>query len=118
VTDVYQQIPVSERQSVMILASNYGEAGALQYYGQGLPTVVCAHLTYYYWAPAQMHPSIIIVIGYPRDYLVSLFGDVQQAATISNSFGIHNEEFGQAIWIVRNPRHTLSQVLPQLKALD
>jgi hypothetical protein len=118
VTDVYQQIPVSERQSVMILASNYGEAGALQYYGQGLPTVVCAHLTYYYWAPAQMHPSIIIVIGYPRDYLVSLFGDVQQAATISNSFGIHNEEFGQAIWIVRNPRHTLSQVFPQLKALD
>jgi len=112
VAAAYQQVPISERGSVMILASNYGEAGALQYYGQGLPTVVCAHLTYYYWAPAQMNPSTIIVVGYSHDYLMSLFGDVQQVASITNSYRIHNEEFGNGIWIVRNPRQTLSQVFP------
>jgi 4-amino-4-deoxy-L-arabinose transferase-like glycosyltransferase len=33
VTTVYQRLPLSDRASVMILASNYGEAGALDFYG-------------------------------------------------------------------------------------
>lgn len=119
VTAVYQQVPLSERKFTMILASNYGEAGAIQFYGHRLPTVVCAHLTYYYWAPADMAPSTLIVVGYPRDYLTALLGgDVQQAATITNSYGIHNEEYGTSIWIIRNPRVALSRVWPQLKSLD
>ena len=119
VTAVYQQVPIADRRSVIILASNYGEAGALQFYGRGLPTVVCAHLTYYYWAPADMAPAALIVVGYPRDYLIALFGgDVEQAETITNAYGIHNEEYGKAIWIIRNPRIPLREVWPQLKSLD
>ena len=74
VTTVYQQLPLADRGSVMILASNYGEAGALDLFGRGLPPVVSAHLTYYYWAPARMAPSTVIVVGYSRDYLATLFG--------------------------------------------
>src|SRR5207245_11660624 len=85
VTTVYQRLPLSDRGSVMILASNYGEAGALDFYGRGLPPVVSAHLTYYYWAPAQMSPSTVIVVGYQRGYLARLFGDIQQAGTITTS---------------------------------
>jgi hypothetical protein len=119
VSAVYAGLPASDRGSVIIVASNYGEAGALQFYGRGLPPVVCAHLTYYYWAPAQMAPSTLIVVGYPRDYLQSLLGgDIQEAGTIGNAFGIHNEEYGKSIWIVRNPRTALRQVWPQLKSLD
>ena len=115
---VYQQLTPSARASTMILANNYGEAGALQFYGKGLPTVVCPELTYYYWAPAQMTPSTLIVVGYPRDYLVNLFGNAEQLATITNAYGIHNEEFGTPIWLVQNPTRTLGDVWPQLKSLD
>jgi 4-amino-4-deoxy-L-arabinose transferase-like glycosyltransferase len=119
VTAVYQQLPLSERRSTIILASNYGEAGAIQFYGRGLPTVVCAHLTYYYWAPATMTPSTIIAVGYPRDYLATLLGgDVLQAGTITNAYGIHNEEFGKSIWVIRNPSIPLSDVWARLKSLD
>lgn len=119
VASVYQQLPISDRKSVVILANNYGEAGALEYYGRGLPLVVCSELTYYYWAPAQMSPSTIIVVGYPRDYLASILGgDIEQVGTVTNNFGIHNEEHGKAIWIIRNPRVTLSEAWPQLKSLD
>jgi 4-amino-4-deoxy-L-arabinose transferase-like glycosyltransferase len=118
VTTVYQRLPLSDRSSVMILASNYGEAGALDLYGHGLPTVVSAHLTYYYWAPAHMSPSTVIVVGYSRGYLATIFGDIQEAGTITNSYGLHNEEYGKAIWICRSPLVPLDQAWPRLKALD
>jgi 4-amino-4-deoxy-L-arabinose transferase-like glycosyltransferase len=118
VSTVYQQLPLADRGSVIILASNYGEAGALDFYGHGLPTVVSPHLTYYYWAPAQMTPSTVIAVGYTRQYLGSFFGDIQQAATITNSYGLRNYEYGQSIWICRSPLTPLDQAWPRLKALD
>lgn len=118
VTDVYTQLPAADRASVMILASNYGEAGALDYYGLGLPPVVSPELTFYYWAPAHMAPSTVIVVGYRRDYLAGFFNDIQPAASITNAYGIHNEEYGKTIWICRDPRMPLSQAWPQLKSLD
>ena len=118
VTSVYDGLPGSDRNSVMILASNYGEAGALDLYGRGLPTVVCAHLTYYYWAPQRMNPSTVIVVGYQRSYLDQFFGEVEQAGTIGNAYGLRNDEFGTAIWICRHPRLPLDQAWPRLKALD
>jgi len=118
VTTVYQQLPLGDRSAVMILASNYGEAGALDFYGHGLPPVVSPHLTYYYWAPAHMTPSTVIVVGYSRQYLGTFFGDIQQAATITNSYGLRNYEYGQAIWICRSPLVPLDQAWPRLKALD
>jgi len=118
VTTVYQRLPLSDRGSVVILASNYGEAGALDLYGRGLPPVVSAHLTYYYWAPAHMAPSTLIVVGYPRQRLATLFGDIQQAGTITNSYGLRNEEYGKAIWICRSPLVPLDKAWPRLKALD
>jgi 4-amino-4-deoxy-L-arabinose transferase-like glycosyltransferase len=118
VTTAYQQLPLSDRRSVMILASNYGEAGALDFYGRGLPPVVSAHLTYYYWAPAQMTPSTVIVVGYPKAYLATLFADVAQVGTVTNSYNLRNEEFGKPIWLCRRPVEPLDRVWPQLKALD
>jgi len=118
VTKVYQQLPLSNRNSVMILASNYGEAGALDFYGHGLPPVVSPHLTYYYWAPARMSPSTVIVVGYERGYLATMFGDIQQAGTITNSYGLRNQEYGKAIWICRSPLLALDKAWPRLKSLQ
>jgi len=118
VTAVYTRLPLSNRQSVMIVAGNYGEAGALDLYGRGLPPVVSAHLTYYYWAPAHMAPSTVIVLGYPREYLATFFGNVELAGTITNSYGVRNEESGRPIWVCRDPLMPLDQVWPKLKSLD
>jgi 4-amino-4-deoxy-L-arabinose transferase-like glycosyltransferase len=118
VTTVYHNLPLADRASAIILASNYGEAGALDFYGRGLPPVVSAHLTYYYWAPAHMAPATVIVVGYPRQFLATFFGDIQQAGTITNSYGLRNEEYGKAIWICRSPLVPLDRAWPRLKALD
>jgi Dolichyl-phosphate-mannose-protein mannosyltransferase len=118
VSAVYDGLPAADRGSAMILASNYGEAGALDLYGHGLPPVVSPHLTYYYWAPARMNPSTVIVVGYTREFLGQIFGDIQVAGTIGNAYDLHNDEFGTPIWICRQPRMPLDQAWPHLKALD
>ncbi len=110
----------SERRGAMVLASNYGEAGALDLYGPGLglPPVVSPHLTYYYWAPARMSPNVVIAVGYERQDLEPLFADVTQVGTISNSYGVANQEAGMPIFVCRSPRRPLWQAWPSLKLLD
>src|SRR5205823_1931126 len=60
----------------------------------------------------------VIVVGYSRPYLGTFFGDIEQAATITNSYGRRNYEHGQAIWISRSRLVPLDQAWPRLKALD
>ena len=120
VQGVYRALPDGERGSAMILAQNYGEAGALDLYGPSLslPQVVSPHLTYYYWAPPRMAPETVIAVGYSQDELRPLFADVQPAGTVGNSYGVRNEEFGRPIYVCRRPRRPLWLEWPGLKRLD
>ncbi len=47
------QLPEAEQRSCAILAGNYGEAGAIDYYGPalGLPKAISGHNNYYLWGP-------------------------------------------------------------------
>jgi 4-amino-4-deoxy-L-arabinose transferase-like glycosyltransferase len=120
VAAAYASLHPSERRGAMVLASNYGEAGALDLYGPGLglPPVVSPHLTYYYWAPARMSPNVVIAVGYERQDLEPLFADVTEVGTISNSYGVANQEAGRPIFVCRSPRRPLWQAWPSLKLLD
>jgi 4-amino-4-deoxy-L-arabinose transferase-like glycosyltransferase len=120
VAAAYASLPAADRPGTMVLASNYGEAGALDLYGPGLglPPVVSPHLTYYYWAPARMSPDIVIAIGYRRQDLDPLFANVTQVGTITNSSGVENQEAGMPIFVCRSPRRPLWQAWPSLKRLD
>ncbi len=45
----------------VVLASNYGEAGALELFGTGLPPVASADVTFRYWRPAVTGRSALLV---------------------------------------------------------
>jgi len=49
----------------VIVADNYGEAGALELFGRGLPPVASADVTMRYWRP-QVAGRNAVVVGYPR----------------------------------------------------
>ena len=49
----------------VIVASNYGEAGALRVFGRGLPPVASADVTMRYWRP-RVTGRRALVIGYSR----------------------------------------------------
>jgi hypothetical protein len=53
VADAWARIPATERDTAVILAGNYGEAGALEHYGpgRGLPQPYSPHMSYADWGP-------------------------------------------------------------------
>jgi hypothetical protein len=117
VTAVYDGLPADERARAVILTDNYGEAGAIDTYGSsfGLPTAVSGELTYYYWKPAQLDGPVIAV-GVDPTFLATLFGTCSSIGTISNAYGLHNEEFGAPISVCNAPRMPLDQLWARLKA--
>ena len=51
-------------------------------------------------------------------YLHRHFGRVVQAATITNSEHLHNQEYGGQIYICSQPRLPWDQIWPQLRHYD
>lgn len=120
VAAVYDGLPPDERAHALVLAGNYGEAGALDLYGpsRGLPPAISPHLTYWYWKPAHTDDRTVVVVGMPRDYVERYFASVDPAATITMPYGVRNEEVGREILIAREPRVPLDQAWARLRELD
>ena len=64
VAAIYRSLPPEDRARAAILASDYGEAAAIDVYGRedGLPPALSSQLQYYYWGPGDYDGSIIIQI--------------------------------------------------------
>ncbi len=118
--EVYDSLTTDQRANAMVLTQNYGEAGAIDYYGRdyGLPAAVSPHLTFWYWAPPRMNPTTVVMVGFSQDYASRYFADCRQAATITNNIGIHNEEFGRPILVCTNPSQPLWSVWSSFQTLD
>ena len=70
VSAVYLSLPESERAATVVLAQNYGEAGALEYYAPEypLPRVICTHNSYWFWGyPKEGIRTLIVLRGEEED---------------------------------------------------
>ncbi|MBZ5606524.1 MAG: glycosyltransferase family 39 protein, partial [Acidobacteriia bacterium] len=65
VARVYHSLPPEDQARAAIFGNNYGEAGAIDFYGPkyGLPAAVSNHQTYWYWGPREYDGSVVIVLG-------------------------------------------------------
>ena len=116
VASVYRGLSLEDRAHVAILAANYGEAGAIDYFGPsyGLPRAISPHNNYYLWGPGDSSNNVIIAVGMDQHKLQLLFADVQKAARISDSYAIPEED-DLPVYICRTPRLPLSRVWHSLK---
>ncbi len=85
IAGVYHNLPAPERSGCAILAGNYGEAGAIDYYGPklGLPKAISGHNSYFDWGPRQYSGQCTIIFGERATEFTALFGQVERVATIS-----------------------------------
>jgi len=75
VSNVYKSLSQEEKRRTVVYCSNYGEAGAIEYYSKkySLPKVVCPHNSYWYWSLQNKNAATIIIIGGEmEDHLQSL----------------------------------------------
>jgi hypothetical protein len=84
VARVYRDLPESDRRRAAIVTSNYGEAGAIDYFGPelGLPKAISGHNNYWLWGYGGTNGEVLITVGLPLASLESLCVSVRQEATI------------------------------------
>ena len=116
VAEVFHRLSPAEQADCIIFAGNFGEAGAIAFYGPalGLPPVTSAHQNYYFWGPPAKSGNLIIFVGVGRDKLEQNFGDVQQAATIKSPDAVPGEQ-NVPVYICRKPRFNLKEAWPRLR---
>jgi hypothetical protein len=113
---IYYNLPPAERYSCAILAGNYGEAGAIDLLGRayGIPNAISPHNSYYFWGPRDYTGDCVILFGERAEFDKQFFGDVRQAAVISNPYAMPNE-IDLPVYVCRRPKMPLSELWPQLR---
>jgi hypothetical protein len=112
---VIQRLPERERNSVILAGQNYGEAGALEYYGRSLhfPQVISGHNSYWLWGSGKK-VEVLIVVGNSRSRMEELFYDVQEGTRTSTGWQM-NYECDCPIWVCRKPKMPLAEIWPKAK---
>jgi hypothetical protein len=117
VAKAYQSIPPGQRAGCGIFAQNYGEAGAIDFFGRdlGLPPVLSGHQNYWLWGPRGFTGQCLVVVGDHRERLEELFTQVEKTGETDHPYAIPYENH-LGIWIVRGPKFgSLQELWPQLK---
>jgi len=115
----FASLPAEERSRAALLAYNYGEAGAIDYFGKhyGLPKAISGHNQYGYWGPRGYAGEIVVTIGFPLERLERSFADVRPFETISPMYAMP-EETNLTIYICRKPKKSLSASWHEWMYLD
>jgi hypothetical protein len=84
VASVFESLPEAERRAALVVTSNYGEAGAINYYGRrlGLPPAVSQHNSFYLWGPGRESAAVVIAVGMSGEDLREAFESVAPAAQV------------------------------------
>ena len=108
-------LPADQRTTAVVFTRNYGEAGALDWYGLGRP-VFSGHNAFGDWGPPPEGARPVIVVGLPDP--TANFTDCQVAAMINNDAHADNEERGRPIWVCSAPQGGWAEQWPRLVHLD
>ncbi len=63
---VYGRLTPEEQSNCVLYLRNYGEAGAIDFFGKRhhLPPATCAHNSYWYWGPGDRTGDVAIIVGH------------------------------------------------------
>jgi hypothetical protein len=125
---VWTSLPPGQRARAVIFTDDYGEAGAINELGRvmGLPTAVSSQNSEWWWGPGSPHATTVVAVapgpvdndtGYGA-YLRLYFTHVRVAATLSNPYGVHNQEWGGHVYICTGPFQPWAQTWLLLRHYD
>jgi len=92
--EVYQSIPADERVGCGIFAQDYGQAGAIDFFGKryGLPPALSGHQTYFLWGPRGYTGNCLIVLDDHQEVLEKLFERVEfMGNSADNPYALERE---------------------------
>jgi 4-amino-4-deoxy-L-arabinose transferase-like glycosyltransferase len=83
VAAVYRKLPPEDQRRAAIVASNYGEAAAIDVYGRAdnLPPAISGQNQYYFWGPRGYDGSVVIHINGSPDRWRTFCASIEMAGT-------------------------------------
>ncbi len=116
---VADSLPPDERARAVVFTINYGEAGAVELLGEGLPPVYSGHNAYWDWGPPPERDGPVIVLGFwDQSWMSPFCREARLVGRIDNGYDLENEEQGGPIWLCTERRGTWEEVWPALRHLS
>jgi 4-amino-4-deoxy-L-arabinose transferase-like glycosyltransferase len=122
VATAYRSLPDAERAQAVILTQDYSEAGAIDYWheGLGLPGAISGHNSYWWWGWRDARQTATtIAVGFSPGSLDAYFGRCRQVATIGGPGRLVDpQEDGGSIMVCRDQRLSWPALWPRLRHYD
>jgi hypothetical protein len=119
IAGAYEGLRPEERESACILTGNYGEAGAVDFFGPeyGLPGAISGHNSYFIWGPRGCSGEVVISVGVSSETLREVFGEVQQVDTVRCRYCMPDED-NLPVYVCRDPKMPFEEAWPRFEHYD
>ena len=117
VAGVYARLPEADKSRCGIFADNYGEAGAIDFFGAklGLPNAISGHNNYWIWGPGKTTGDVMIIIGGElQEHQAFYNGACRQEAVIQNEYA-RSFETDLPVFVCRQLKESPATVWPRVK---
>ena len=110
VDSLYRSLTPEEKNTCVIWAENYGEAGALKIIGNkyGLPDPISRHGSFWKWGYGNENATVWISIGNETPSVEYIFEQTELVSMIYHKYAI-GEENGIPLYICRKPKLKIKQ---------
>ena len=104
---------------VTILASNYGEAGAIDRYGpaMGIGNAYSGDMGFWWWGPPPDAETAVLTVGYDENFLLKFFERCTLGTRLDNHLDVDDDEQGQPVYACGGQRDSWSALWPRFKAV-
>ena len=111
VADVWARIPADERPHTVLLASGYGNAGAIDFLGRdrGLPRAVSLSKTYWMWGLPEGPIDTVVAVGFPAEVLDQIWDDVELVRSVELA-NVNPWQTPFVVAICREPKLSLDEL--------
>lgn len=115
VAQVWYSLPEAERATAVLAASNYGRAGAIDWYGPryGLPGVICSCGSYWFWGYGDRTGDVVVIAGGDPADIREMFYESRVVRTVVDPWRVREEQRVD-IWVARGWKVPLAQLWPRL----
>jgi hypothetical protein len=118
VARAFHNLPPDVRARTAIFGQNYGQAGAIDFFGPkyGLPKAISGHQNYFLWGPRGYTGESMLVLGDRRERLEELFSSVELVGHAEHPYSMPYQHID--IFYCRGLKQSLSELWPRIKAWD
>ena len=115
VAAVHDSLPPEERSRVVVWGANYGEAGALAFYGPryGLPPAVSNAGSFWFFGPGPRTGRILLCYGCQCDDVRRYYRSVTPVREFDDPWMV-GEERHRRICVAKDPVKSLQEIWPEL----